>query len=129
MPIGYGPLNTPLMAGSSCKSLFPSSVSNLNRMRKPVNLRTSVPPAPVQASGEDNQRYSRPVAAHSRVEHGPDTPAGAKHIQRLGEAVVVNDPGVDGEDSHEQDDVAAGKHHAEHLPQKSARQQECIPAV
>lgn len=33
MPIGYGPLNTPATAGSSCKSVLPASVSNLNKRR------------------------------------------------------------------------------------------------
>lgn len=69
------------------------------------------------------RRRSRPVASDLRVKHGPDAPAGAENIQGLGEAVVVDDPGVDGEDPHQQDDVAARKHHVEHLPQKSPSHQ------
>lgn len=48
--------------------------------------------------------YSRPVTV---TEHGFDAPARAEDIERLGEAVVINDPCVDGKDSHQQDDVAA----------------------
>lgn len=73
---------------------------------------------PPQATLHSNKRSLRPVASYSRVKHGPHAPARAKNIQRLGEAVVVNDPGVDGEYSHQQDDVTARKHHVEHLPRK-----------
>lgn len=66
--------------------------------------------------------FLRPVASDARVEHGPHAPAGAEDVQRLGEAVVVDDAGVDGEDPHQQDDVAAREHHVEHLPQKSPSQ-------
>lgn len=73
------------------------------------------------------RRRLRPVASYSRVKHGPHAPARAENIQRLGEAVVVDDPGVDGEDPHQQDDVAARKHHVEHLSQKS-RSNQSTPA-
>lgn len=63
--------------------------------------------------------HLRPVASHSRVKHGPDTPARAEHVEGFGEAVVVNDTRVDREDSHQQDNVAASKHHAEHLLQNN----------
>lgn len=33
-------------------------------------------------------------------EHGPDTPGRAEDVERLGEAVVVNEARVDGEDPH-----------------------------
>lgn len=56
----------------------------------------------------------RPVCSFG-AKHGPDTPSRAKHIKRLGEAIVVNDACVDGKDPHKQDDVATSKHHVEHL--------------
>lgn len=40
MPMGYGPLNTPSIVGSNCKTLESLSVSNLNRMRTPVSFVT-----------------------------------------------------------------------------------------
>lgn len=40
MPIGYGPLKTPSIVGSNCKTLLPSSVSNLSRMRTPISFVT-----------------------------------------------------------------------------------------
>lgn len=43
---------------------------------------------------------SRPVGV-LRGEHGPHTPARAKDIDRLGKAVVIDDPGVDGEKPHQ----------------------------
>lgn len=45
---------------------------------------------------------SRPLLI---CEHSLDAPARAKYIERLGETVVVNQPGVDGEEPHHQDDV------------------------
>lgn len=59
-----------------------------------------------------SQLYSRPVAPG---EHGPHTPGGAEHVEGLGEAVVVDEASVDGEESHQQDDVAPAEHHGEHL--------------
>lgn len=56
----------------------------------------------------------RPVGSFG-AKHGSDAPSRAKHVEWLGEAVVVNDTGVDGEDPHQQDDVATSKHHVEHL--------------
>lgn len=48
-------------------------------------------------------------AANSRplliCEHGFHAPAGAKYIERLGETVIVNQPGVDRKNPHHQDDV------------------------
>lgn len=79
------------------------------------------------AQQHSKRRLLRPVASYLRVKHGPHAPARAENIQRLGEAVVVDDPGVDGEDPHQQDDVAARKHHVEHLPQKS-RSNQSTPA-
>lgn len=72
--------------------------------------------------GNRSWRHVRPVASHPRVEHGPDAPAGAEDVERLGEAVVVDDPRVHGEEAHEQDDVAAAKQHVEHLPQSHQSQ-------
>lgn len=40
-------------------------------------------------------------------EHGPDTPGRAEDVERLGKAVVVNKARVDGEDPHEQDQIAS----------------------
>ncbi len=56
----------------------------------------------------------RPVGSFW-AKHGPDAPPRAKHVEWLWEAVVINDARIDGEDSHQQDDVAASKHHVEHL--------------
>ena len=42
-------------------------------------------------------------------------PGRAKDVEGFGEDVVVDEPGVDGEDSHEEDDVATSKDHTEHL--------------
>ena len=60
---------------------------------------------------------SRPVASLVD-EHGPHAPPGAEHVEGLGEAVVVDEAGVDGEQPHQQDDVAAGKHHVEYLQRR-----------
>lgn len=56
--------------------------------------------------------YSRPVAF---VEHWPDAPGGTEHVEGLGEAVVVDEPRVRGEQPHQQDDVPTTEHHVEHL--------------
>lgn len=46
--------------------------------------------------------YLRPgEVVSARVEHGPDAPARAKQVEGLGEAVVVDDAGVDREDAHQ----------------------------
>lgn len=39
-------------------------------------------------------------------EHGLDTPRRAKDVESLGEAVVINHPRVNGEDAHEEDEIA-----------------------
>ena len=39
-------------------------------------------------------------------EHGLDAPRRTEDVERLGEAVVVNQARVDGEDAHEEDEVA-----------------------
>lgn len=39
-------------------------------------------------------------------EHGLDTPRRAEDVERLGEAVVVNQARVDGEGAHKEDQVA-----------------------
>lgn len=39
-------------------------------------------------------------------EHGSDTPRRAEDVESLGEAVVVNEARVNGEDAHEEDEVA-----------------------
>lgn len=56
----------------------------------------------------------RPVGSFG-AKHGPNTPSRTEHVERFGEAVVVNDAGVDGKNPHQQDDVATSKHHVEHL--------------
>ena len=38
--------------------------------------------------------------------HGPDAPRRAKDVESLGEAVVVNEARVNGEDAHEEDEIA-----------------------
>ena len=42
-------------------------------------------------------------------------PRRAKYIQRLGEHIVVDKPGINGEESHQQDDVATAEDDAEYL--------------
>lgn len=61
----------------------------------------------------------RPVGSFG-TEHWPDTPTRTKHVQGLGEAVVVNDASVDREDPHQEDDVAPSKDHVEHLQRKTS---------
>lgn len=39
-------------------------------------------------------------------EHGPDAPRRAEDVESLGEAVVVNEARVNGEDAHEEDEIA-----------------------
>lgn len=56
--------------------------------------------------------YSRPVGF---IEHWPDTPGGTEHVEGLGEAVVVDEARVRGEQPHQQDDVSTTEHHVEHL--------------
>ena len=46
---------------------------------------------------------------HASLEHGVDAPARSEQVEGLGEAVVVDEAGVDGEHAHQQDDVAALK--------------------
>lgn len=85
----------------------------------------------------DNQRSSRegqvegvsglrPVSAFG-TKHGPDAPPRAEHVERLREAVVVNDSGVHGKEPHQQDDVAASKHHVEHLQAHTHTHTYCMP--
>lgn len=40
-------------------------------------------------------------------EHGLDAPGRAEDVERLGEAVIVDQARVDGEDAHKEDEVAA----------------------
>ena len=44
-----------------------------------------------------------------------DVPLGAEDVERLAEAVVVDEARVETEGSHQQDDVATREDHAEHL--------------
>lgn len=55
----------------------------------------------------------RPVTL--REKHGPHTPAWAKHVDGLWEAVIVDQSGVDWEYPHQKNDVASCKNHAKHL--------------
>lgn len=61
----------------------------------------------------------RPVGSFA-AEHGTNAPSRAKHVEGFGEAVVVNDASVDGKEAHQQDDVATGKDHVEHLQTQSS---------
>ena len=56
-------------------------------------------------------------------EHGLDTPGRAKDVQRLGEAVVIDQARVDGEDAHEEDEVAPME---EGVPNLAPRRQRTI---
>jgi len=73
---------------------------HLVRVRKDQGIRSTVP-ARVQAKGIgvtvecDNCSVDR------------DVPAGMEQMKCLGEDIVVNESSVDGEGSHEEDDVAA----------------------
>lgn len=58
--------------------------------------------------------YLRPVGTFG-TKHGPDAPSRSEHIEGFRKAVVVNDSSVDGEDPHQEYDVATGKHHVKHL--------------
>lgn len=56
--------------------------------------------------------YLRPVAF---CEHGTDTPGRAKHIERLREAIVIDQAGVNRKSAHQEDDVPATENHVEQL--------------
>lgn len=62
--------------------------------------------------GKSRSTNLRPVCFR---EHGPNTPAWAEHVERFGEAVVVDEPRVNGEGPHQEDHVAAAEHRVEHL--------------
>lgn len=51
-------------------------------------------------------------------EHRLDTPRGAKDVKRFGETVIVDQAGVDGEDAHEQDQIAPIEEDVPHLAQE-----------
>ncbi len=55
---------------------------------------------------------SRPLLIR---EHSLDAPARAKYIERFGETVVVNQPGVDGEKPHHEDDVTSAEERRPYL--------------
>ena len=42
-------------------------------------------------------------------------PGGAKDVDGLGEEIIVDDASVDGEQAHQEDDVATIKHSTKHL--------------
>lgn len=56
----------------------------------------------------------RPICSFD-AKHGADAPSRAEHIEGFREAVIVNDSSVDWEDSHQEYDVATGKHHVKYL--------------
>lgn len=56
----------------------------------------------------------RPICSFD-TKHGADAPSRAEHIEGFREAVIVNDSSVDREDSHQEYDVATGKHHVKYL--------------
>ena len=62
---------------------------------------------------------SRPLLI---CEHGLDAPGWAEYIQRLRETVVVNQPGVDGEDPHHQDDVTSAEERLPYLRSTDTQQ-------
>lgn len=47
--------------------------------------------------------------------HGRHVPPGAKEVHRLGEAIIVDEAGVHGEQPHQQQDVAAIEEHPQDL--------------
>lgn len=47
--------------------------------------------------------------------HGRHVPPGAKEVHRLGEAIVVDEAGVHGEQPHQQQDIAAVEEHPQDL--------------
>lgn len=51
-------------------------------------------------------------------EHGLNAPSGPKYIYRLGETVIVNESGVDGEEPHHEDDVSPMEEHHPYLGSK-----------
>lgn len=48
--------------------------------------------------------------------HGPDAPRRAEDVEGLGEAVVVNEARVNGEDAHEEDEIAPVEEGVPDLP-------------
>lgn len=54
-------------------------------------------------------------------EHRLDAPRGAKDVKRFGEAVVVDQAGIDGEDAHEQNQVAPIEEGVPDLAQESKK--------
>lgn len=54
----------------------------------------------------------RPIIS---IEHWPYAPGWPEDIKRLGKAIIVDEASVDGEDTHQQNNVPATEHSAEHL--------------
>lgn len=55
---------------------------------------------------------SRPLLI---CKHSLYTPPRAKYVERLGETVIVNQPGVDREKPHHEDDVTSVEEHRPYL--------------
>ena len=62
---------------------------------------------------EGVRQLERIVLCCSEV-HG-DTEVGTKDVEGLGEDVIVDETGIDGEASHQEDDVASSKEYLEYL--------------
>lgn len=107
MPNGYGPLKTPLTLGSNVSKafvwrvLFLQCKKQVEKQRLKHHRHTENMFLSVCVCFTDN---SRPLLI---CEHSLDAPARSKYVERLGETVVVNQPGVDREEPHHQDDVTS----------------------
>lgn len=106
MPNGYGPLKTPLTLGSNVSKAFVWRVLFL-QCKKTIEKPPIKTPQTYRKHVSECVCFtdnSRPLLV---CEHSLDAPARAKYVERLGETVVVNQPGVDREEPHHQDDVTS----------------------
>lgn len=62
------------------------------------------------------------------INFGADLPLGAKYVDRLGEQIVVNGSGVDGEQTHEKYDVPATEEDVPDLVVRLLGQELLLPA-
>lgn len=60
-----------------------------------------------------------------RYEHWPYAPGRSKDIERLGKAIIVDEASVDGEHTHQQNNVPSAEHHAKHLGTRSKKSMKC----
>lgn len=121
MPNGYGPLKTPLILGSNVSKAFVWRVLFLQcenmDIYQLVKASIKTPHALTYKRNDVSEcayftHNSRPLLI---CEHSLDAPARAKYIERLGETVIVNQPSVDREKPHHQDDVTSAEERRPYL--------------